>query len=490
MAAKETVVSAPFMVLLYDRLFVTGSFRDALRKRPVFYVALMLTCGMLAVLVLQAKGRGGTVGLGHGVSSWAYARVQFGAIAHYLKLVFWPHPLVFDYGTEMPAGPWLPYAILMGALLAGTLAALRVQPWIGYLGAWFFLILAPTSSVVPVVTQVMAEHRMYLPLAAVVVMVVMGADWIWTCRILKSGTGGKQKGMRLVPLVITSLLVVALGCCTAARNADYRSAFGLWQDTLLKCPQSSRAEVSVGEGLIARGKYGEAIPHLRRALKTKPDFSEAFCDMGEALAAQGKIREAVVQYSEALKIRPEYADVHYHLGLILATTGNLAEAANYFRRALQIKPDYPEADYNLAVTLVNQEKRAEAEEHFRHAIQDQPDYAEAHFDLGALLVSQGKLREAIGHYLFALQFMPNDGELQVNLGNAYAMEGNLDEAVAHYRRGLVLDPNDGTAHFNLGKTLELQGKTAEASEHFRLAEQLGHKDSKSNPLKPEKDAKQ
>ena len=47
------------------------------------------------------------------------------------------------------------------------------QPAIGFVGIWFFLILAPSSSVVPVVGQPMAEHRMYLPLAAVVTLSVM-----------------------------------------------------------------------------------------------------------------------------------------------------------------------------------------------------------------------------------------------------------------------------------------------------------------------------
>jgi hypothetical protein len=43
----------------------------------------------------------------------------------------------------------------------------------GFLGACFFLILARTSTVVPIAEQPMAESRMYLPLAAVVVFVTL-----------------------------------------------------------------------------------------------------------------------------------------------------------------------------------------------------------------------------------------------------------------------------------------------------------------------------
>ena len=38
----------------------------------------------------------------------------------------------------------------------------------GFLGAWFWITLAPTSTIVPIATEVAAERRMYLPLAALV----------------------------------------------------------------------------------------------------------------------------------------------------------------------------------------------------------------------------------------------------------------------------------------------------------------------------------
>ena len=61
-------------------------------------------------------------------------------------------------------------------LLAGTIWALARKPWLGYLGVWFFVILAPTSSIVPI-KDLAFEHRMYLPLAAVVVLAVFSADY-------------------------------------------------------------------------------------------------------------------------------------------------------------------------------------------------------------------------------------------------------------------------------------------------------------------------
>jgi len=104
---------------------------------------------------------------------WTELRV----VTEYLKLAFWPHPLVFDYGTEILAIDPLkaaPYGLIIVAILAGGAIAWRRSPMAGFLGVWFFLILAPTSTVMPIAEQPMAESRMYLPLAAVVVLVTLG----------------------------------------------------------------------------------------------------------------------------------------------------------------------------------------------------------------------------------------------------------------------------------------------------------------------------
>jgi len=109
--------------------------------------------------------------------SWfEYARSQPGVILHYLRLVFWPQPLVLDYSwpPAQTVGDILPGAIVVAGLLAATGYAFWKWPAWGLLGAWFFLLLAPTSSVMPL-ADLAVEHRMYLPLAAIAVVVVLGA---------------------------------------------------------------------------------------------------------------------------------------------------------------------------------------------------------------------------------------------------------------------------------------------------------------------------
>ncbi len=204
MATKEVMVSAPLVVLLYDRAFVAGSFPDAWRRRWGLYLALAGTWLLLGWLVLSTDNRGGTAGFGTGTGCWPYLYTQFGAICHYLRLCFWPRPLVLDYGPHVegwarvegwalqcPVGltTILPCAVVVGLLVAATLVALWRWPKVGFLGAWFLAILAPTSSVMPL-ADATVEHRMYLPLAAVVAGVTVGGclagGWL---RRGRKGTG-------------------------------------------------------------------------------------------------------------------------------------------------------------------------------------------------------------------------------------------------------------------------------------------------------------
>src|SRR5262249_7385698 len=151
--------------------------------------------------------RGQGAGFGLGVTVWQYVLTQFDALILYLKLTFWPHPLVLDYGCGYIRSPAevVPQIVLISILGLGTLLAMWRWPVIGFIGAWFFIIISPSSSVVPLAGQTMAEHRMYLPLAAVIVL-VLGTAYRF------AGRGSFIAAVVLVPVLMT---------VTFARNRDY-----------------------------------------------------------------------------------------------------------------------------------------------------------------------------------------------------------------------------------------------------------------------------
>jgi len=320
MASKQSMVTAPLAVLLYDRTFVAGSFRAAWRRRRAYYLALAGTWLLLVWLMIGTSA--GQIGFNHGVSAPAYAATECRVVLKYLRLALWPHPLVFDYdlpvvhhlGDAWPAGAALAillaasaYALLRPARPAGGSLGGRalLRPAdrdfggqaAGFAGAWFFLTLAPTSSFVPVGSQPMAENRMYLPLIAVVALAVLGL----------SALPRRFRGW------VAAALAVVLACLTFQRNAVYASGLALWTDTVEKCPQSARARSNLGAALYRKGRKVEAIGQLKEAVRINPDDGLTRLMLGNVLAEDGHTDEAIIQYREALRIDPDLSPARYRV---------------------------------------------------------------------------------------------------------------------------------------------------------------------------------
>jgi tetratricopeptide (TPR) repeat protein len=442
MATKEVMASAPLIVLLYDRTFVAGSFREAWRRRRRLHVALAATWLLLAGLVAGSGwDRNGTSGFEAGITPWAYWLTQFAAVARYLWLSVWPHPLVFDYGLGVihhAADVW-PEAGLLGLLLAGTVIALWRRPAWGFPGAWFFAILAATS-VMPVATQPMAEHRMYLPLAAVMTLAAMG---------IHAAVGRRS-------WVVFAALALGLGLLTARRNEDYRSELTIWNDTVAKRPDNERAHNNLGLAWAQMpGRLNDAIAQYEEALRLKPDLAEAHYNLGNAWAQMpGRLNDAVAQYEEALRLKPNYADAHNDLGLAWAQIpSRLNDAITQYEEALRLRPDYAEAHNNLGLAWARMPgKLNDAVAQYEEALRLKPDFAEVHNNLGIVWSQMpGRLNDAIAQYEEALRLKPDFVEAHNNLGLAWSqMPGRLNDAIAQYEKALRLKPDFVEAHNNLG----------------------------------------
>jgi protein O-mannosyl-transferase len=407
MGCKEVAVSIPLTVLLYDRAFLAGSFREALRRRWGMYAGLACAWAAFAVLFMFSYDRSTWAGYRLPVSAIEYARSQLGVILHYLRLSFWPSPLVLDYGWPVArsASEIVPGAVVIGGLAAATAYALIRWPKWGFLGAWFFLILAPTSSIMPL-ADLAFEHRMYLPLAAVVSGVVVGG-WLAGQRLVRRGTISLST-MTFAGGFLTLLVVVALGTVTFQRNLDYQSEFAIWQDTAAKVPGNGRARNNLGLAWYARGCPGEAIPEFRAALKIKPEYAEAHCNLGAVLAEAGQTEEAIENFRKAIEIEPGSAKAYFNLGSVLADRKRTAEAIDLFQNALDAQPNYAEAHNNLANVLAKCGQFDEALDHYQQVLKIRPDYANAYENRRIVSSQREAFVQSLAERQASLRARPDD----------------------------------------------------------------------------------
>lgn len=325
---KEAIATVPFVVLLGHWLLLRVDLRTLWRERLGYYATLTLSWTILAVSLNKVYERGVTFDAG--VSPLQYATVQVSAVVEYLRLSFWPHPLIFDHSPLVVFQPRLslPHALVLIALLGGVGWCLARRSRWGFAGAWFFLILAPTSSVIPVVNAAVAENRAYLPSLAVVAGVVVGLALVLN---------------RWVARLTIGVLVVSAAWATVGRNLDYADALSLWQDTVEKEPGNPRAHGQLAFALYSHGQSEAALRHYREALRLDPDRAAHHTGAGVILAAQpGGLADAQRHLAEAVRLKPAEAEANANLGSVLGRLGkDLAGAERHLREAVRLAPGDP-----------------------------------------------------------------------------------------------------------------------------------------------------
>jgi Tfp pilus assembly protein PilF len=336
---KEVVITALPVVLLLDRALFSSSWSLSWRARRGFLLALALSAVPGLAVALATGGRGGTAGLASGVDPFQYALTQAWAIPHYLGLVFWPSNLVFDYGTPVVSSlrEVAPHVALMAILLAGTAWALLARPRVGFLPAAFFIVLAPSSSVLPVATQTVAEHRMYLPLAAVVIGVVLTVAWGASGLVQRLGLDGARASAAAacVVLAFLALAAIALAVTTAARNRVYASEMALWQDTVVKMPTNPRAFNGRGLARLEAGQCEGALEDFDSALQLAPAFELAINNRGLALVCLHRPVEALRELDRVLRLNPRFGTAYHNRARCRLLLGDLNGAREDLRLAVR-----------------------------------------------------------------------------------------------------------------------------------------------------------
>ncbi len=439
MAAKEVMVVAPVVVLVYDALFLSDSWGAPLRRRGLFYAALAATWGILAALRVGADDQGDSAGFGRSAITPAqYALTQPGVILHYLRLSFWPEPLCFDYGWPVAQGvaQIFPAALVVGGLLAATAWGLgRRRPW-AFAGGWFFLILAPTSSVMPI-NDLAAERRMYLPLAAVMAGVVLAAFLLGGAllrRVLPTGPARRRTGAILALLLLLAA-AGGLGALTARRNALYRSALSVWEDVLRQRPGNPRAWYNAGVIHGKAGRRAEALYCYSRSIEARPDYeARVYYNRGETLAAMGRLHEAIADYSRAIAMDSRYVRAFVNRGAALTALGRCDDAIPDLDRALQLDLRSPEAWHNRGAALAAKGAHGEAMRDYRRAIELKPGYAAAHYGMGNALFHLDRPAEAVAEYGRALAARPDYAEALQNRAVAWLTLREFGRAWADVRR--------------------------------------------------------
>lgn len=397
LATKEIALSIPLAAIALTWL-QNGKGATFTRANLRFFASLGAGWLLSAVLML-----GGEASMDEAVgrsphSPLGYLLSQAEIIPHYLRLVFDPRHQVFDYYDwpvpALDAGLIVRASLLAAGLVLGFILLAR-RNWAALPLLLFYAVLAPSSSFITLHNQAF-EHRMYLPLACVLALVVTagamtlrGTAWL--------GKPGRRQAQVAV-LGILAVVVAWHAWLTYQRNDMYASAERLWRDTAEKRPRNARAFMNLGEALLQRGAVSEGLEMLEHAL--------------------------AVGYRPGLQ-----SPAHHNLAMVYTDLGRLDKALHHYGRAIEADPGKGSAYVNRAVIHTQQKA-------YRLAAADQEKAI-------ALLPADGILRL---QYAYSLS----------NLGRYADAAAQLAEA----RRLGQVPPAAFARQIEAGLRVELKGKAA------------------------------
>ena len=142
----------------------------------------------------------------------------------------------------------------------------------------------------------------------------------------------------------------------------------------------------------------EASEMLVNLLDKKPDMLQASLLLGDILIDKEMYKEAVNVYQEALKYHPTSYELNYDLGMAYTLLNDFQSAKMYYEKAAEFNSLLYNAKYSLAEIALIYKELDEAEKRFLEVIDDEELSADAYFELAKISLIKGEKETAI-HYI-------------------------------------------------------------------------------------------
>lgn len=413
MGTKEVGIMIPVVAILYDWAFLARSWKQILQRRGWMYCAIITA----AVWYFAPAARNWEDIYRHTSessqnviysetnmrwpTSWEYLRSQPGVLCHYVKLAFWPRDLCLDYAWPIATKATEIYgkgALVLVFVLSG-LCLLAIRPKIAFVILCFFLILAPSSTIVPL--HLAFEHRMYLPLACLITGTVL-AVFQALCHLGRYlGEAGRVAmiGTGAVTVVMGLLLIIF----TRQRNEDYHSCVAMWKDVVRVRPANFRAHSDLAIFASNDGDMATAERHYLISMQLEPRFAPTYYNYGIFLSQRQKRHEQSIPYfKRAIELSPRSALFRFGLGNAMDMLGRSEEAEAAFRTGLELSPRDAIGRLRMGQVLRGQNRDVEAEHHLKLSVELGPYLWQTYRELGQIDVSKGDIVAAIAHYQTAI----------------------------------------------------------------------------------------
>jgi tetratricopeptide (TPR) repeat protein len=369
----------------------------------------------------------------------------------YFKLLFFPHPLTYDYYPyHIPITQWSQWQAFVPLLLyvglgAIALLGLRKKSIVSFSIIFYAISLGPVSNILFPVGAFMNERFIFVASVGFCLFLA----WLLLVKTplwLKSGNAGKFLG-----LGIAFVFLAGFSYKTIDRIRAWKDDFTLFTTDVKTSVNGAKSNCSAGGKLI-----DEAV---------KP---------GNEAKRDSMLRLSIKYLNHAMEIHPTYGDALLLLGNAwFQYNRNFDSVMVAYKRLLEINPEHNQAYSNLEIILAQDTVADHKIAIYEDLFKINPNRFEVNYNLGTLY---GKFKNNIPQALYYLRraynAKPDSPVAAKDLGVAYGMSGRFDSSIVFLKEAVRLDPYDAQSFLNLGVSLFNTGNQQEAQQYFKRAKEL------------------
>jgi tetratricopeptide (TPR) repeat protein len=468
--SKETAVTLPVMIALYEIFFFKNSIKSLITNK--MFLLLMVSAGIIVGLKLKGLVQRDFVNdPGIPFTRWQYLLTQFSVLVTYLRLFFWPagqnidwdYPIASNFFEIKTISSFLFLLVLIGL----AVIAYRKFRLFSFGIFAFFLTLMPSSSIVPIL-DVIYEHRMYLAVA----FLAMGClqPIIYGVERLRKITP------RVVHIAILAIIMAVLPLLTGltyARNEVWTSNLSLWEDSVKKSPNKARPHNNYGRALYLLGMTmtEEAKKEFEIAKRLSPDYPLPYHNLAMAYYMEGNYQKAITLDLKALEKKPDYQEAIYQIAKSYGELNQWENARIYLEKLIASAPasSYLPAYLDLLEAYLQRGDKEKASELAELMVQLPDTMPQVNYYRGMVFYRLEDLARAKFYFTSqAKTAFPSTNSLLM-LGQIHYLEGDYKEAEAVFRKALEKQPWSMAANYNLAIILEMTDRFQEANVHFERA---------------------
>ncbi len=429
LGSKEIIITLPFVLSAYWFYFLKDQPGRRLQLTKLGIVVLPVMVGIFYRIHTIINDTTLRIGFKLQFGPYEYFLTQTRVIAKYIGLLILPINQNSDYDFAISHGfldppSTLPSLILLLLLLSAVVLLFKRWKIGSFALVWFFLILAPTSSFIPLI-DVIFEHRVYLASAGFFLLFSLGL--YHASKIVNI----PQK--KYLIILTVAVLLFSLTYITTKRNMVWTSRIAYWEDVVHKSPLKARGYLNLGSAYQERGERDLAVAAYQKAtslaeVKEKPNSMLA---LALCYAEMGKKEEALSEMKKALVLDPiNSPDLQYLVGTVYEKAGLIDEAVKSYKEAINKNSRFVLARYALAVLYERKKSYDDAIMQYKNIIKIDPGSVKTvktYNKIGVLYAKKGAMDEAKNYFLSALKIDPLFSPAIDNLKTIERLRGGKNE---------------------------------------------------------------